>query len=279
MSTLGPDDPSPPAEPTAADRWREQLAAWTLPDEIVAAAAVSPWGFDAPAFAVDDTIDRDTVSARWAREVLPPVGGTVLDVGCGGGRSSLPLVPPATELIGVDPRGAMLDEFVAAATRAGVARRTFHGRWPDVADITPIADVAMCHHVVYDVAEIDPFLVALTARARLAVVVELPTRHPMAAWSEGFMHFWQLDRPTGPVADDLIAVVRELGFDPEVSVSPRRRLSAWSADPDRLVPMARRRWCLPESRDDEIAAFLAEHPPAFVPDVVTLRWPGAAEPG
>jgi SAM-dependent methyltransferase len=202
----------------------------------------------------------------------------VLDVGCGGGRSALPLVPPATELIGVDLRGAMLDGFVDAAARAGVARRTIHGRWPEVADITPIADVAICHHVVYDVGDIAPFLAALTARARLAVVVELPTRHPMSAWSEGFAHFWQLERPTGPTADDFVAVVRELGVDPEVAVSPRRALSAWSADPATLVPTARRRWCLPASRDDEIAEFLADHPPAFVPDVVTVRWAGAAEP-
>jgi hypothetical protein len=172
----------------------------------------------------------------------------------------------------------MLDEFVEAATRAGVACRTIHGRWPDVADITPTADVAICHHVAYDVGDLAPFLVALTARARLAVVLEVPTRHPMSAWSEGYAHFWGLDRPTGPTADDLITVVREVGFDPESEVSPRRRLSEWSADPARLVPTARRRWCLPESRDADVADFLAVHPPAFVSDVVTLRWPGAAEP-
>lgn len=268
------------AEPaTAADHWSAQLARWALPDRVLAAAPTSPWAMSPQAFAVDDTVDRDTISARWAREVLPPRGGTVLDVGCGGGRSALPLVPPATELIGVDQRGAMLARFVEAATRVGVARRTIHGRWPEVADVTPTADVAICHHVVYDVADLAPFLVALTARARLAVVLEAPTRHPMSAWSEGLAHFWQLDRPTGPTSDDLVAVVRELGVDPEVMVSPRRRLSAWSADPARRVPTARQRWCLPESRDDEIAAYLVDHPPDFVPEVVTLRWPGAAEPG
>lgn len=265
-------------QPTAAERWRDELTRWALPDHVIAAAPVSPWGVPAAAFAADDDVDRDTTAARWARDVLPPLGGTVLDVGCGGGRASLPLVPPATELIGVDHRGAMLDEFVEAATRAGVARRTIHGRWPDVAGITPTADVAICHHVVYDVADLAPFLVALTARARLAVVLEAPTRHPMSAWNAGFDHFWQLDRPSGPTADDLIAVVRELGFDPETAIGPRRRQSGWSADPERLVGTARRRWCLTEAHDEEVAAFLAEHPPEFVPDVVTLRWPGAAEP-
>src|SRR5690606_13438712 len=109
------------------------------------------WRHDIEAFAVDDTIDRDSTAARWAREVLPPLGGTVLDVGCGGGRSSIPLVPPATELIGVDRRGPMLDEFVRAASETGAARRTVHGDWPEVASVTPLADVAICHHVAYDV--------------------------------------------------------------------------------------------------------------------------------
>jgi SAM-dependent methyltransferase len=266
-----------PNADTAAERWRRALAAWALPEAIVAAASESPWRHDVARFAADDTLDRDATSTAWAREVLPPVGGTVLDVGCGGGRSALPLVPPASMLIGVDPSGVMLDEFVAAATRAGVARRTFHGEWPDVASITPVADVAICHHVVYDVADVEPFLAALTARARLAVVVELPVAHPMSAWNEGFAHFWNLTRPTSPTSDDFIAVVRELGLDPEWTVSPRRPLSRFAAEPANLVPLARRRLCLPADRDDELAAWLAEHPPAFVGDIATVRWAGLAE--
>jgi SAM-dependent methyltransferase len=270
------DDPIDAGAPTAAERWARDLDAWAIPEQVLAAAPESPWQHDVGRFAVDDSLDRDTTSARWAREVLPPVGGTVLDVGCGGGRSAVALVPPATELIGVDAVGAMLDEFVAAATRAGVARRTFHGRWPDVAAITPVADVAICHHVIYDVADIAPFVVALTARARLAVVVEISTCHPMSAWNDAFEHFWSLARPDGPTHVDLLAVLRELGFDPEHTVGPRRTSSRHGADPAALVPVARRRLCLPPERDDELAAWLAEHPPRFVDEVAVIRWPGAA---
>jgi len=270
------DDPIDAGGPTAADRWARALEAWAIPERVLAAAPESPWQHDVARFTVDETLDRDTTSARWAREVLPPIGGTVLDVGCGGGRSALALVPPATELIGVDVVGAMLDEFVAAATRAGVARRTFHGRWPDIATITPVADVAICHHALYDVADIVPFVVALTARARLAVVAEVSTRHPMSAWNEAFEHFWSLARPDGPTHVDLLAVLRELGLDPEHVVGPRRTSSRHGADPVALVPVARRRLCLPPERDDELAAWLAEHPPAFVDEVAVVRWPGAA---
>ena len=272
--TREPDAPLPPA----AARWAELLAGWGLPAEILDQAPESPWFHDPRRFAVDDTLDRSGGSARWAREVLPPVGGTVLDVGCGGGRSALPLVPPATELIGVDTSGAMLDAFVAATARAGVARRTVHGAWPDVADVTPVADVVVCHHVAYNVADIAPFLVALTDHARLAVVVELPTAHPMSAWSPAWQHFWGLARPDGPTVDDFLAVLRELGVDPEWQVGPRAALPAAAADPDVFVPTTRRRLCLPADRDPEIAAWLAANPPPFVEDVVTVRWPGSAEP-
>ncbi|MFP5488169.1 MAG: class I SAM-dependent methyltransferase [Acidimicrobiia bacterium] len=268
---------SPSDEPvTAADRWRELLAGWAIPASILEQAPESPWRHDVAAFAVDATLQRDTTSARWAREVLPPSGGTVLDVGCGGGRAALALVPPATELIGVDPVGAMLDEFVRAAASAGVARRTVHGAWPDVASTTPVADVAISHHVAYDVGDIVPFLWALTDHARLAVVLEVPVRHPMSAWSAGWRHFWGVERPDGPTHLDLVAVLRELGLDPEVVVGPRRALSTAAADPRTLLPTARRRLCLTPDRDDELAAWLDDHPPAWVPEVATLRWAGEA---
>lgn len=260
----------------AAERWSELLAGWGIPAAILDCAPESPWRLEVPAFAVDDQLDREATSARWAREVLPPLGGTVLDVGCGGGRSSLPLVPPATELIGVDRSGAMLDEFVCAAAEAGVARRTVHGAWPEVAPVTPVADVVVCHHVVHDVGDVAPFLSALTDHARLAVVVEMPVRHPHSAWTAAWHHFWGLERPDGPTHLDLVAVLRELGLDPEVTVGRRGTSSAAASEPASLVPTARRRLCLPAERDDELAEWLERHPPAWVREVATIRWPGEA---
>lgn len=248
-----------------------------MPQQILDRAAESPWSHDPARFTVDDSLDRNETSARWAREVLPPLGGTVLDVGCGGGRASLPLVPPATELIGVDASGTMLDEYLAAAARVGVARRTIHGLWPDVAVHTPAADVVVCHHVAYNVVDIVPFLWALTDHARLAVVLEIPTVHPMSAWAPGWRHFWGVERPVGPGSDNLLTVAREMGLDPEVITSPRGRASGYESDPATLVPVARRRLCLPIERDGELSEWLAAHPPSWADTMATFRWPGAAE--
>lgn len=258
----------------AIERWGRDLAGWGIPDEIVALAPESPWFHEVSRFAVDDSIDSDGLSHRWAREVLPPAGGTVLDVGCGGGRSTLPLIPPATEVIGVDKSGAMLDEYVAAMSRAGVARRTVHGEWPLVAPHTPVADVVVCHHVVFNVGDIAPFLLELTAHARLAVVVELPARHPMSAWAPAWAHFWNVTRPAGPSLDSLVAVLRELGVDPEFETFARA--SAPFVVDAASVALARRRLCLPPERDGELGEWLLSRPPIFVERFAAVRWPGDA---
>ncbi|MDP9241458.1 MAG: SAM-dependent methyltransferase, partial [Actinomycetota bacterium] len=89
---------------SAADQWRDELASWAIPDEILAAASESPWGFPVELFRVADAVEPsmpDTPSRRRALEALP-AGGSVLDVGCGGGAASLALAPPAGRLVGVD---------------------------------------------------------------------------------------------------------------------------------------------------------------------------------
>ena len=199
----------------AGARWAERLERWAIPEEILAQAPVSPWPHDTAMFVVDDTLDPNTPTAEIARAVLPAVGGSVLDVGCGGGRAAMSLVPPAEQVIGVDQSPAMLAEFTRAATVAGARSMTVEGRWPDAAVATPSADVVVCHHVAYNVADIEPFLLALTSHARLATVIVLPPRHPLSAWNDTWHHFWGLERPTEPTADDLAEVLAGLGLDAE----------------------------------------------------------------
>lgn len=265
-----------PAE--AAERWAAWLTGWQIPAAIVDQAPESPWGHDPALFAVDDSLPRDSRSSVAAREVLPPSGGTVLDVGCGGGRASLALVPPAELVIGVDTNPEMLAELTRSAHRAGAMCATVAGRWPDVCEHERLAvvDVVVCHHVLYNVTDVVPFIAALTDHARLAVVVEMTDRHPQSAWNEAWQHFWGITRPERPTADDLIAVVDELGLHPEVWRGPKPPMASGAGDPARAVASARRRLCLSADRDEEIATWLRSHPPAWADTAVTLRWAGAA---
>jgi hypothetical protein len=152
-----------------------------------------------------------------------------------------------------------------------VAHREVEGRWPDVAAGVQPAQVVVCHHVVYNVAQIDPFLSALGERARGLVVVELTETHPTSPFNPLWEKFWQLPRPSEPTAQLFLEVVRELGYDPieETFVRPRRPQSLSRAE---YVAFARRRLCLTADRDPEIEAALGESWPLEDPRVVTVAW-------
>ena len=209
---------------TAASDWAEALGEWAIPEEIIASAPESPWGFPVEVF-VDharSTIDEGwTPTHRRVAEALP-VGGTLLDVGCGAGAASLPVAPPAGRIVAVDEDANM---FAALNRLAGgrVQVEPVPGRWPEVADQVAErggdagADVAVCANVLYNVADVGPFTAALTAAASRRVVLELSAVHPQAALSPLWRHFWGLERPDRPTAEDAEAVVGEVvGVAPSV---------------------------------------------------------------
>ena len=120
----------------AATRWAQALGLWGIPDEILALAPEPPW-VHPPAMFRDDpeAPSSDTPSFSRARVALG-AGGTVIDVGCGGGKSSLPLGSEVvTRVTGVDEQAAMLAQFVEAATARGIPSEVVEGRWPEVSGL------------------------------------------------------------------------------------------------------------------------------------------------
>src|SRR5207244_10670425 len=202
-------------------RWADMLASWAIPEELLAGASASPYFFDPTVFftAADEALARgeDSPSDAAAREALP-TGGKVLDVGVGAGAASLRLAARTGHIVGVDLNRELLDGFAARARGLGVRHTTIEGSWPEVASRTPGADVVLCHHVVYNVADLAGFADALTARAARRVVVELTTTHPLAwmapCWEAGHGPA-PADRPT---ADDAWGVRAPLGL----AVRPQR---------------------------------------------------------
>jgi SAM-dependent methyltransferase len=255
----------------AADRWSRRLADWAVPDEILAAAPETPWGFDVGLFSrvADRALaDRGATFQRSA-EALPE-GGSVLDVGCGAGAASLRLAPPAALLVGVDESGDMLAEFARRAAERGADHIEVEGRWPDVADTVPVADVVVCQNVLYNVADLDPFVRQLHRHARRRVVVELTERHPLAWMNPYWSELHDVSRPDGPTADDALALAREAGLD--AHAEQWHKPAIWEHEGDELVAFVRRRLCLPTSRDDAVRAAIERHPPPANRGVVTLWW-------
>jgi SAM-dependent methyltransferase len=224
---------------------------WALPPHLLSRAVESP---------------RETPSRRAALAALP---GSVLDVGCGAGAASLPLVPPATEITGVDESDDMLAAFAELAAKAGVPAHTLAGTWPEVANDVAPADVVVCHHVVYNVGDVEPFLRALHDHAKRRVVLELYSEHPRAWLNPLWRAFWNLERPARPTAQDFEEVVRELGYD--VRVERFETGSPWG-DLDEMVPWVRRWLCLQPGKDADLRAALALDPPPRTRRIVTMWW-------
>jgi SAM-dependent methyltransferase len=253
----------------ATERWAEELEAWKIPDEILSRAPVPPWGFPADLFAAGDSYMG--AMHRHALEALGD-GGSVLDIGCGGGAASMPLVSPATELIGVDDLPAMLTAFAKAAEAAGVRHTEVLGRWPEVAGQVPTAAVVVCRNVVYNVADIVPFVRALASHSTRLVVVELTEAHPSVSLAQLWMRFWKLARPDGPTAELFIRVLHEIGIDPTVERETRPSIKA-QVDPAAHLAFLRRRLCLDSSRDQEIAAALDSDAHLDETTAVVVAWP------
>jgi len=241
------------------ERWRSDLESWAIPTEILAATPESPWVLPRQLF-IRRAEHRSEASAgpsyqrAWEALANP---GLVLDVGAGAGAACHPLVPRATAMTAVDSDRDLLSVLVDNADRLGKAVLPVCGRWPDVAGEVEPADVVTCHHVLYNVADLGPFVAALTSHARRLVVVELTARHPLTALNPLWERFHGLVRPNVPTACDALAVLEELGLAPGHEVWSR------SGEPDHgtfedLVEVTRRRLCMGPGRAGEVASALRE---------------------
>jgi SAM-dependent methyltransferase len=268
----------------ALERWRADLEAWAIPEEILARAPENPWSFPVGMFRARADHARSRAPNPSNLEALRwlPDGGTVLDVGAGGGAASLPLAGRASRIVAVDESAGMIEAFLATAAQAGVAADAVLGRWPDVAGEVEPSDVVVCNDVLYNVQDLAPFALALGDHARRRVVVQLTARHPLVSTGQLWRRFHGIDRPEGPSVDDAMEALGELGLAVERRDWTTTDAGSFQRFEDQ-VAFIRRRLCLTPDRDPEVAEALR---PLTVRDAVgyrvgplerpvsTLSWPG-----
>src|ERR1700751_5352261 len=112
--------PGPVAElPDLLGRWRADLAAWAIPEQITAAVTESPW-----------VLPRQGFAPRADRIRAAPSGPSFERAW---GALGLPLPPGTPSRPAADADADILDHLSHRAAAGGVTARTVHGRWPAVA--------------------------------------------------------------------------------------------------------------------------------------------------
>lgn len=129
----------------------------------------------------------------------------------------------------------------------------------------------MCHHVVYNVADLRAFAAQLDAHRRHRVVIELTAVHPMAWLAPYWKALHGIDQPDRPNAGDAIEVLRAAGLDVHHERWERPVDMIGELGDDRMARIGRR-LCLPPQRLDELAELLVEVPPPHNREVVTVWW-------
>ena len=253
---------------SAIEDWSKNLASWAIPQSIIDQAQESPWIHPPELFVAAKQIERSPSHDR-ALEALPK-GGSVLDIGCGGGVAAFACANKANEVMGVDHQSEMLEMFASRAESENLIHQEFLGDWPEVSPLVPMADVVTCHHVVYNVSDITEFLLALDAHASKRVVIEMPESHPLSNMSEAWKHFWDIDRPTKPAASDLVEVLQELGI--KASIEYWQNSNFRRIDPELEAKFMRIRLCLPEERLDEVDEYLRNNPQKSNRKLATIWW-------
>ncbi len=235
---------------SAAERWRRQVETHHEQSLRAQEGMDLPEDFWQPytsAFRADPHRRDDPLVERLSREVAPD--GTVLDVGGGAGRLALPLALRCRWVTVVEPSPSMVAELRDAAGEAGIGNVTAVEENWESAEVVP-AEVSVCSHVVYGVAEIVPFVRKLCDKTVGRVMILLYTESPMAQLSP----FWQAahreERVELPAMTELLPVLWEMGIYPDVEMLEPTGVHVFESREDAVDTLRQRIYVAPGSEED-----------------------------
>ena len=172
----------------AIESWNERVKKHHAQSEGVMEAA--GWADDdfwqpyARFFRLDPRRKDDPVLDLLMPMVKP--GWSALDVGGGAGRLALPMALKCRSVHVVEPSDSMIVQLKESSSEAGIENVSVtQATWED-AEVAR-ANLALCAHVLYGVADIEPFIRRLEAHAASLVVLLAFIESPMNRISR----FWK----------------------------------------------------------------------------------------
>jgi len=223
MSPLEPIDSIDRWRRIVEERRRQTDAAYTR----LGRTTADYWARRARGFAA---FSREARPDPFLEKVLACVDGrsTVLDVGAGAGRHSVPLARVVRRVVAVEPSPAMASHLREWAQEEGLGNiDLIEGAWPEVN--VPTCDVAICAHVLYPVAEIAPFLRKLHDSARRRCFLWLHDEQ-IALESLGLWErFHGEPRARQPTFRDALPVLWQMGLRPNLEMSEIPESWSWGS--------------------------------------------------
>lgn len=221
------------------------------------------------------------------REVLRPTD-TVLDVGAGAGRYSMPIAAGVARITAVEPSAGMRAQLVQEAAARGLSNVTIVPSSWEAAEVEA-HDIAFVANVLYFVPDAVRFIEKLDRHARRACFV-LHRLEERVAWvAPVWEEIWGRPRPPEPSAIDLFNLLFSMGIRANLTVAPRPAPARY-ATLDEALAVARQSLGLPpneHAHDARIEALLegiSLHPHGPIelppdPQMAVIWWskPGATE--
>ena len=182
------------------------------------------WRTLAPMFRADPHRTGDEALNEVAR--LVNADSSVLDVGGGAGRYAVALALRCQSVTVVDPSESMLAQLRESAAEAGSSNvEAVHSDW-ETADVN-VADVVLCSHVVYGVADVMPFIEKLNSHALSRVVLLSFVDSPQASIAPLWEPVHGEQRINLPALPELVNVLWEMDIFPNVRMLTSTRAQSF----------------------------------------------------
>ncbi len=198
-------------------------------------------------FRDDPRRSGDEVVDRLLREVT--ADSTILDVGGGAGRLALPLALHSRHVTVVEPSESMVKELYDVAGEHGIDNvSVVKATWED-ADVEP-ADIVLCSHVIYGVADAEPFVRKLTDHTKKKVLLLAFMDAPQARLAPIWEPIHGEERIDLPALPELLAAMWDMDIFPDVEMLTRTGLHSFDDRESALDQLRRRLYVVPGSQKD-----------------------------
>jgi 2-polyprenyl-3-methyl-5-hydroxy-6-metoxy-1,4-benzoquinol methylase len=219
--------------------------------------------------APDDTIDR-------LAELVSP-DETVLDVGAGGGRLTVPLADYCSHVTAVEPSEAMRDQLAATAKAWDVNNVSIIASTWEQAVVEP-HDLVVCAHVVYTVTGIESFVRKLSNHARKSVALISFERPATATYLPLWTRVHGEERIELPTLPQIRELLTEMGI--EFVQTP---LTAWAPRPFKTREQAQseceaRLFVAPRSNKAQVLSNVLDDSLIEVDGGLRLKWAESHRP-